>query len=78
MSRVESPQKCKCRAPKPFCPFFRRARMNLKLVIITLYTWGTPNGRKISIMLENVQRWYDVVAVRLTVQRGMAVSGAAI
>jgi hypothetical protein len=52
--------------------------MNLKLVIITLYTWGTPNGRKISIMLENVQRWYDVVAVRLTVQRGMAVSGAAI
>ena len=31
--------------------------------MIKLYTWGTPNGRKISIMLEEVALPYQVVSV---------------
>lgn len=31
--------------------------------MITLYTWGTPNGRKVSIMLEEVALPYEVVPV---------------
>lgn len=44
--------------------------------MIDLYTWTTPNGRKVSIMLEdfpNVKRWFDVISARPSVQRGMAV-----
>ena len=33
--------------------------------MITLYTWGTPNGRKISIALEEFGLPYEVVAVDL-------------
>ena len=32
---------------------------------ITLYTWGTPNGRKISIMLEECGLSYDVRPVNI-------------
>ena len=31
--------------------------------MIKLYTWGTPNGRKVSIMLEEVSLDYEVVPV---------------
>ena len=31
-----------------------------------LYTWGTPNGRKISIMLEELQLPYEVHTVNIT------------
>jgi len=34
--------------------------------MITLYTWGTPNGRKISIMLEELGWPYTVVPVDIT------------
>jgi len=34
--------------------------------MIHLYTWGTPNGRKISIMLEEVSLPYRVVPVDIT------------
>lgn len=34
--------------------------------MITLYTWGTPNGRKISIMLEAIGADYQVVEVDIT------------
>jgi GSH-dependent disulfide-bond oxidoreductase len=33
--------------------------------MIELYTWGTPNGRKISIMLEEIGMPYNVHAVNL-------------
>ncbi len=33
---------------------------------IRLYTWGTPNGQKASIMLEEVGLPYEVVAVDIT------------
>lgn len=33
--------------------------------MITLYTWKTPNGRKLSVMLEEVGLDYDVVPVDL-------------
>jgi GST-like protein len=33
--------------------------------MITLYTWSTPNGRKVSIMLEEVGLAYDVRPVNL-------------
>src|SRR5690348_9343189 len=33
--------------------------------MIDLYTWTTPNGRKISIMLEETQVPYRVIAVNL-------------
>jgi len=33
--------------------------------MIDLYTWSTPNGRKISIMLEETQLSYKVIAVNL-------------
>ena len=34
--------------------------------MIKLYTWGTPNGRKISIMLEEVAQPYQVVPVDIS------------
>ena len=34
--------------------------------MIQLYTWGTPNGRKISIMLEEVALPYQVVPVDIS------------
>lgn len=34
--------------------------------MITLYTWGTPNGRKVSIMLEECGLAYDVKAIDIT------------
>ena len=34
--------------------------------MITLYTWGTPNGRKVSIMLEECALPYRVEAVDIT------------
>jgi len=34
--------------------------------MIDLYTWGTPNGRKISIMLEEIGLPYNVLAVDIT------------
>ncbi len=34
--------------------------------MITLYTWGTPNGRKVSIMLEECDLPYRVKAVDIT------------
>jgi len=34
--------------------------------MIKLYTWGTPNGRKISIMLEEVSLPYQVTPVDIT------------
>ena len=33
--------------------------------MIELYTWGTPNGRKISIMLEEIRMPYNVHPVNL-------------
>lgn len=34
--------------------------------MITLYTWGTPNGRKVSIMLEECRVRYRVKALDIT------------
>jgi GST-like protein len=34
--------------------------------MIDLYTWTTPNGRKISVMLEETGLPYKVIAVNLT------------
>lgn len=34
--------------------------------MITLYTWGTPNGRKISIALEEIELPYTVAAIDLS------------
>ena len=34
--------------------------------MIDLYTWPTPNGRKISIMLEELQLPYDVYPINIT------------
>lgn len=34
--------------------------------MIKLYTWGTPNGRKVSIMLEEVSLPYQVVPVDIS------------
>ena len=31
-----------------------------------LYTWATPNGRKVSIMLEELELPYEVHAVNIT------------
>ena len=33
--------------------------------MIDLYTWSTPNGRKISIMLEEVGLPYEVHAIHI-------------
>ena len=33
--------------------------------MITLYTWGTPNGYKISIMLEETKLNYETVAINI-------------
>jgi GSH-dependent disulfide-bond oxidoreductase len=40
---------------------------NLKgsLAMIELYTWGTPNGKKASIMLEEIGLPYDVHPINL-------------
>lgn len=34
--------------------------------MIDLYTWGTPNGQKISIMLEEIAMQYEVHAIDIT------------
>jgi GST-like protein len=34
--------------------------------VIDLYTWGTPNGRKISVMLEEVDLPYQVFPINIT------------
>ena len=34
--------------------------------MIDLYTWGTPNGRKVSIMLEELKTNYKVIKVDIT------------
>jgi len=34
--------------------------------MIQLYTWGTPNGKKVSIMLEELELSYEVHPVNLT------------
>ena len=34
--------------------------------MITLYTWGTPNGRKVSILLEELGVPYQVKTVDIT------------
>jgi GSH-dependent disulfide-bond oxidoreductase len=34
--------------------------------MIDLYTWATPNGKKVSIMLEEIQLPYEVHAINLT------------
>ncbi len=34
--------------------------------MIQLYTWGTPNGRKVSIMLEEVSLPYQVTPINIT------------
>ncbi|MCK5515507.1 MAG: glutathione S-transferase N-terminal domain-containing protein, partial [Desulfobulbaceae bacterium] len=34
--------------------------------MIQLYTWGTPNGRKISIMLEEVALPYQVIPIDIS------------
>ena len=34
--------------------------------MIDLYTWSTPNGRKVSIMLEELGLAYDVHAINIT------------
>ena len=39
---------------------------------IDLYTWATPNGRKVSIMLEELALPYRVIPVDIT--RGQPVS----
>ena len=33
--------------------------------MLDLYTWGTPNGRKVSIMLEELGQPYKVIAVNI-------------
>ena len=33
---------------------------------IKLYTWGTPNGRKVSILLEELKLKYSVVEINIT------------
>ena len=33
--------------------------------MIDLYTWGTPNGRKVSIMLEELGLPYKVQAIKI-------------
>jgi glutathione S-transferase len=33
--------------------------------MIDLYTWTTPNGRKVSIMLEEIGLPYNAIAVEL-------------
>jgi GSH-dependent disulfide-bond oxidoreductase len=46
---------------------------------LQFYTWSTPNGRKVSIMMEELALSYDVhpidilVGARAGVVRGMAV-----
>ncbi|HTR10238.1 MAG TPA: glutathione S-transferase, partial [Paraburkholderia sp.] len=32
---------------------------------ITLYAWGTPNGRKVSVALEEMELPYTVVPVNI-------------
>src|SRR5262245_48912593 len=36
-------------------------------IMIELYTWGTPNGRKISIMLEEIGMPYNVHPINLRI-----------
>ena len=40
--------------------------------MIDLYTWGTPNGRKVSIMLEAVKENYQVHSVDITADEQFA------
>ncbi len=45
--------------------------------MVDLCTWGTPHGRKVSIMLEELDLEYNVheinIGQRLAVQKGTAV-----
>ena len=34
--------------------------------MIDLYTWATPNGRKISIMLEEIALPYEVIKIDIS------------
>jgi len=38
----------------------------MKINNIKLYTWGTPNGRKVSILLEELNMNYSVVEINIT------------
>ena len=38
----------------------------MKINNIKLYTWGTPNGRKVSILLEELNMNYSVVEIDIT------------
>jgi len=33
--------------------------------MLDLYTWGTPNGRKVSIMLEELALEYNVISINI-------------
>ena len=33
--------------------------------MIKLYTWGTPNGKKVSIMLEEIEMPYEVYPINI-------------
>ena len=38
----------------------------MKINNIKLYTWGTPNGRKVSILLEELNMNYSVIEINIT------------
>ncbi len=40
--------------------------------MIDLYTWGTPNGRKVSVMLEEVELPYQVFPINITMDEQFA------
>ena len=44
----------------------QKAQHDNEAAMIQLYTWGTPNGRKVSIMLEEVSLPYRVTPVDIT------------
>jgi GST-like protein len=47
--------------PPPFC-----IQTSLILMMIDLYTWNTPNGRKVSIMLEELGLPYKAIPIDIT------------
>ena len=61
-----------------------RPRRGEDIMSIPLYTWPTPNGHKVQIMLEelaapyevhpiDITRWYGTVRARPAVERGLNV-----
>ena len=42
--------------------------------MIDLYTWPTPNGRKISILLEELQMPYKIIPINLEKNEGNHIS----